>query len=84
VGRAAETGLPVVRAANSGISFVTDGAGRVRAQLGLDIRGVVDSRLPGALPPTVFSQLGNLPILAMLGLLFLILVGIRLFSTSKL
>ncbi|MEL6966507.1 MAG: apolipoprotein N-acyltransferase [Pseudomonadota bacterium] len=82
--RAAETGLPVVRAANSGISFVTDGAGRVRAQLGLDIRGVVDSRLPGALPPTVFSQLGNLPILAMLGLLFLILVGIRLFSTSKL
>ncbi|MEM1040273.1 MAG: apolipoprotein N-acyltransferase [Pseudomonadota bacterium] len=82
--RAVETGLPVVRAANSGISMVVDGAGRVRNQLGLGLRGVVDSELPGALPLPVFSRLGNAPFMALLGLLFLIVVGIRLQSTKKL
>ncbi|MEL6745037.1 MAG: apolipoprotein N-acyltransferase, partial [Pseudomonadota bacterium] len=80
--QAVETGLPVVRTANSGISMVVDGAGRVRNQLGLGLRGVVDSELPGALPVPIFSRLGNTPFMAFLGLLFLIVVGIRLQSTK--
>ena len=39
-------GLPLVRAANDGISAVMDGAGRTLARLGLTRRGVLVLRLP--------------------------------------
>lgn len=46
--RAVEFGLPLIRAANNGISAVVDGRGRVVALLNLDVRGVVDANLPAA------------------------------------
>ena len=58
--RAVEEGLPVVRAANSGISMVIDAHGRIRESLALGARGVVDSALPLAGPRTVFSLFGSL------------------------
>ena len=67
--RAVEEGLPVVRAANSGISAVIDPYGRVIRRLGLGRAGVVEAGLPVALPePTVFARFGHLPLSVFLAL----------------
>jgi apolipoprotein N-acyltransferase len=63
--RAVEEGLPLVRAANSGISALVDPHGRVLGSLGLDRIGVVDGDLPAALPPTPYARFGDLVFLAM-------------------
>jgi apolipoprotein N-acyltransferase len=58
--RAIEQGLPLVRAANTGISAVVDAKGRTAAELTVNVRGVIDERLPGKLPETPFAKYGNL------------------------
>jgi apolipoprotein N-acyltransferase len=60
--RAIEQGLPVVRAANTGISAVIDPLGRTVARLGLGLEGVLDSGLPSAIPPTIYARAGDIPI----------------------
>lgn len=59
--RAVETGLPLVRAANTGVSAVVDARGRVVAELALNVTGVLDADLPGALPPTPYARTGDAP-----------------------
>ena len=81
--RAVEEGLPVVRAANNGISFVADAYGRIEESLALGQRGVVDAKLPSARPATVFSQTGNLPILVFVCLLWLSLIIFRNNSVDR-
>jgi apolipoprotein N-acyltransferase len=61
--RAIEEGLPIARAANSGISAVIDGYGRIRARRELGSRGIIDAELPAALPATLFARYGNLILL---------------------
>jgi apolipoprotein N-acyltransferase len=56
--RAIEEGLPMVRAANTGISAIIDAHGKVEQTLGLDRQGVLVGNIPGALPPTPFSRMG--------------------------
>ncbi len=56
--RAVEQGLPLVRAANTGISAVVDAYGRVSAEIGLGKRGVIDADLPEPSPPTLYFQFG--------------------------
>jgi len=56
--RAVEEGLPLARAANTGISAVFDARGRTVARIGLNLTGVLEAPLPGALPPTLFARLG--------------------------
>jgi len=52
--------LPLVRAANTGISAVVDPYGRVAAELGLGEQGVIDAPLPSALAAlTPFARFGN-------------------------
>lgn len=64
--RAVEQGLPLVRVANTGISGVIDAHGAVVGRLELGTAGYLDLRLPGALPPTLYSRTGDLPILVLL------------------
>ena len=54
--RAIEEGLPLVRAANTGISAVTDAYGRIRARLGIGETGVIDALLPAPLPEASFAR----------------------------
>jgi apolipoprotein N-acyltransferase len=62
--RAVEQGLPLVRAANNGISAIVDPYGRITAQLGLDDVGVVDGGLPVAAEHRpVFARMGDEPLL---------------------
>lgn len=56
--RTVEEGLPMVRAANTGISAVIDAHGRITARLGLDQQGVIVAPIPGFLPPTLAAALG--------------------------
>lgn len=57
--RAIEQGLPLVRVANTGISAVVDSWGRTNTFITLGEIGYADSALPVAVPPTVYSQMGN-------------------------
>src|SRR5262249_20034831 len=57
--RAIEEGLPVVRAANNGISGLIDPLGRVIRRLGLNAVASLDVPLPRALPPTLYEQAGD-------------------------
>jgi apolipoprotein N-acyltransferase len=57
--RSVEEGLPLVRAANTGISAVVDPYGRIVASLPVGIEGVIDSGLPVAKGSTFFSRFGN-------------------------
>lgn len=64
--RAIEQGLPVVRAANTGISAVIDPVGRIVARLDLGVEGVLDSSLPTAIAPTVYARVGDIPVAVLL------------------
>ncbi|MBV6656461.1 MAG: apolipoprotein N-acyltransferase [Devosiaceae bacterium] len=69
--RAVETGRPLVRAANTGVSLVTDPYGRTIVALEVDKPGVITTNLPNPLTQTGYLLMGNLPFLVFL---FLVLV----------
>ncbi|MEZ5908623.1 MAG: apolipoprotein N-acyltransferase [Hyphomicrobiaceae bacterium] len=58
--RAVMEGLPVIRVANNGVSAVIDGKGRILQSLPLNARGVIETGLPPALPPTFSARFGDL------------------------
>ncbi len=60
--RAIEQGLPLARAANTGISAMIDPYGRILASLQLNTSGFVDAPLPAPLAPTLYSRVGDLPL----------------------
>ena len=60
--RAVEQGLPVLRAANTGVSAVIDARGRIVASLPLGQSGKIDAPLPAALAPTPYARMGDGPL----------------------
>lgn len=69
--RAIEQGLPLMRAANTGISAAIDPRGRVTASLGMGEQGVIDAALPAALPPTLYARFGDWPVVGLIVALWL-------------
>ena len=57
--RAIEEGLPIARAANTGVSAIIDPLGRILSELGSGKMGVVDGRLPVALTQTIYARIGD-------------------------
>lgn len=74
--RTIEEGLPMMRAANTGVSAVIDAYGRLLASLDMEQQGVIDHALPPPRAPTPYSRWGDLTLLALLAFLGL-LTGIR-------
>ncbi|PQO23231.1 apolipoprotein N-acyltransferase [Rhodobacteraceae bacterium WD3A24] len=64
--RAVEQGLPVLRAANTGVSAVIGPRGELRETLGMGREGAIDTALPPALPPTLYARWGDMPVLLLL------------------
>jgi apolipoprotein N-acyltransferase len=64
--RAIEEGLPLLRAANTGISAVIDAHGRIIRQLPLGGKGVIDSSLPQAIPAPPYARIGDLAFFLMI------------------
>ena len=81
--RAVEEGLPLVRAANTGISGVVDAWGRVRGRLGLGEAGVLDSLLPVAAAPPPYARVGLTIPLALVAASVLALGAARLRSPRR-
>jgi apolipoprotein N-acyltransferase len=81
--RAIEQGLPVVRAANSGISAVIDPYGRITAQLALGVEGVVDSLLPAAAGPTIYGRFGDIPAQITIAVALIIVLRRRVANTHR-
>ncbi|MCE5974221.1 apolipoprotein N-acyltransferase [Sinirhodobacter sp. WL0062] len=75
--RAIEFGLPLARAANTGVSGMIDAKGRVLATLGMGREGVLDVPLPAALAPTPYARFGDAPILALILTLSIIIYRLR-------
>ncbi len=76
--RAIEEGLPIARATPTGVTAMLDAYGRVadNRRLGLGAAGVIDARLPRALPQTLYSRFGDVFLAGML-MISALAAGIR-------
>ncbi|TMJ29905.1 MAG: apolipoprotein N-acyltransferase [Alphaproteobacteria bacterium] len=75
--RTVEEGLPMIRAANTGVSAVIDAFGRVLASLEMEREGVIDYALPPPRAATLYARWHDWTILAFLGILALFVVSAR-------
>lgn len=64
--RAIEQGVPMIRAANTGISAMIDSAGRVKALLALGKTSHLDVAMPAVMAATPYSIIGDFGFLALL------------------
>jgi len=70
--RAIEEGLPLVRAANTGISAVVDPLGRIVRSLPLGSEGVLDAPLPKPMAITLYARFGDLLAMIIIAIAFVI------------
>jgi len=77
--RSVETGLPLIRSANNGISAVVDSSGKVLAGLSHNVIGAIDVQLPGSLPVITGRNAKNVLFL----LISLVFLAVALVSRRK-
>lgn len=76
--RAVEEGVPMVRAANTGISAVFDSYGRELGRLPLSSAGVLDFHLPDPIAGrTLYSRAGNMLFLGVLAGFWIVILVVR-------
>jgi apolipoprotein N-acyltransferase len=82
--QAIEEGLPLVRAANTGISAVVDPVGRVINALPLGQEGTLDSPLPRSIPePPLYARVGDAAAFAMVIIALLATIRRRLYVNMQ-
>jgi apolipoprotein N-acyltransferase len=86
--RAIEQGLPLIRAANTGVSAIIDPYGRILKELPLGESGVLDGFLPQSIAPTRFSEMNQVippaAVCLLLTVLFIMRYGNRRWRTRSL
>jgi apolipoprotein N-acyltransferase len=82
--RAIEEGLPLVRAANTGISAVVDPLGRIVRSLPLGSEGVLDAPLPKPMTVPPYTRFGDLPAMMIVAIAFVITLRQRARNVSAL
>jgi apolipoprotein N-acyltransferase len=75
--RTIEQGLPLVRAANTGVSAVIDPLGRVVKSLPLGVEGIMDAALPRRIDPTLYARTGDAGVALVIGAALIIVVRRR-------
>lgn len=72
--RAVEEGIPLIRAANNGVSGLIDPYGRILAKLELDVVGTSYIALPSPLRLPIYARLGDIVFLILWVCIFLTLI----------
>jgi len=80
---AIEEGVPVARAANTGISAIIDPAGRMVASLPLGSEGVLDAPLPRSIAAPVYARLGDAPAAVLISIALLAVLRGRFRAPAK-
>lgn len=70
--RAIESGLPMARSANTGVSALIDARGRLVGRVRLYREGRIDAPLPRALPLTLYTRIGDVGFLLLVLVVFVI------------
>ncbi|PVE24740.1 apolipoprotein N-acyltransferase [Microvirga sp. KLBC 81] len=72
--RSVEEGLPLVRAANTGISAIVDPYGRIVDRLPLGVEGIIDAKLPVAVKANLSAKTSRFSLTAMLVICLMALI----------
>jgi apolipoprotein N-acyltransferase len=75
--RSIELGLPLVRAANTGISAVIDPVGRIVHSLPLGTEGVLDTQLPRRIDAPPYARTGDAGVFLTVALIAIVLIRRR-------
>jgi apolipoprotein N-acyltransferase len=75
--RAIELGLPLARAANTGISAVIDPLGRVVKSLPLGSEGLLDAPLPQRIAAPLYARTGDGGVALLYGVALLLIIRRR-------